>query len=372
MKKLLLLLLSALALPGYAQTKSILVLSDVHVNLSLGNDNSYHLDADSTLFLSAINSVGSQKFPFIIMPGDMLWHEKGQTKKHDTTIMKQTFKYVLDHLKKLDKNAVILPALGNNDCINHDSSDRATNALFYKAMLSPIDHNHAIYRDFMAGGYYKYSKGDWTFIMLNTVIFLSSASDPDLKAKKELSWLGAALQDAKRTHKKVWMVYHVPPGMDRYGNTPSWHNNIQSMYLDTIKKYAPVIRFQLAGHTHMDDYRLITNNGKLISYIDIAPGLCSRNGNNPAYQVIQYNSMTKVVTKVNTHYTDSLHRDWHTFGFKDFSFKFLMSAYDAASVEGKRFVENYFTNRKQKAPKTGEAVIAWAPRFYQQSTIKIK
>lgn len=355
MKSLILFLFITLPLLGSAQTDSVLVLSDVHLDLNLKPAGFYHTDSDTTLFLSEVRSVAG-KFPFIIMPGDFLSHRP----THDTGSMIKTFSYIIDQVQKTDTGAIILPALGNNDCETHNTPDRPTYRVFYNSMLKRIDKNGSIAKTFLAGGYYAYTRGDFSIIMLNT---LFCAFGPEQDAVKEIGWLGSTLQDDLRENKKVWLVYHVPPGIDRYTGNPSWYTGVQQMYLDTIKKYAAIIKFQLAGHTHMDDCRLITDSGKLISYIAITPGLDSRNGNNPAYQVMHYNGPEKTINEVSTWYTDSsTPYQWHSFSFKALDFNFLLH-YAGGSQQGKDFVKHYSTNRPLKS-------ITWNAAFCSGSIIK--
>jgi len=298
----------------------------------------------------------SGKFPFIIMPGDFLSHQP----THDTGSMIKTFRYIIEHVQKADTGAIILPALGNNDCETHNVPDVPTYRVFYNSMLKRIDKNGAIAKTFLAGGYYRYTRGDLSIIVLNT---LFCAFGPQNDAVKEIEWLGHTLQADLQENKKVWLVYHIPPGIDRYSGDPSWYASVQQMYLDTIKKYAGIIKFQLAGHTHMDDCRLITDSGKLISYIAITPGLDSRNGNNPAYQVMHYNAPDKTINEITTWYTDSATPyQWHSFGFKALDFNFLLH-YTAGSPQGKEFVKHYSTNRPMPS-------ITWDATFCDESIIK--
>jgi sphingomyelin phosphodiesterase acid-like 3 len=363
MKKILLLLFGVLPLTGYAQTDSVLVLSDVHVDLSAKKNTFYREDTDPALFISAVKNVKPGNFPFIIMPGDLLPHGDS----HSDAEMKKTCQYILKNVQHIAKDAIILPALGNNDCKSHNSPDQATYAVFYDAMLKRIDHHDSIAKTFKEGGYYSYDKEDLSIIMMNTLLF---AFGPDSAAVQELKWLGKTLAQDRRINKRVWIVYHIPPGIDRYTGGPSWHSDIQQMYLDTIKKYASVIKFQLAGHTHMNDIRLITDAGKLISYIAIAPGLDTRNGNNPAYQVIHYNTQDKMINAIRTYYTDSLSNyRWHTVDFKAFDFNFLLH-FESQSSKGADFVRNYPIRRGPLKSKNGEQ-IGWDARFCSESIIAL-
>ncbi|MDB5149683.1 MAG: hypothetical protein JWQ57_3703 [Mucilaginibacter sp.] len=364
MKKLLLLILGAFPVFGYAQSDSVLILSDVHVNLALKCKNFYHTDTDTTLFLSAIKNVKPGKYPFIIMPGDLLKHNG-----HSKEVMDKTFAYIIKNVQRIDKDAIILPALGNNDCIAHNTPNKETYDTFYKTLLEPIDQHKKIARTFYKGGYYAYEKDDLSIIVLNTVLFMCENKNLASAARAELRWLENKLSTLK-PNQSVWLVYHVPPGIDRFSKTPSWQDSIQVTYAHIIEKYASLIKFQLAGHTHMIDAKLMINNGKLFSTVVIAPGLDSRNSNNPAYQVMHFNKHDKKVNEINTYYTDSLSNyQWHAFTFKDLGFKFLLDC-DNESGKGTQFVERYTIYRGATRSEDG-ADIAWDEDFCAISAIKI-
>jgi len=355
MKNLFLFLFIALPLMGMAQTDSVLVMPDVHLDLTLKPTSFYHTDTDTTLFLSAVGNLGAQKFPFILMAGDFLSHRP----THDPANMAKTFKYIIDHVQNIDPSAVILPALGNNDCLVHNTSGKETYDVFYKSMLKRIDKNDAIYKTFSTGGYYSYETDSLSVIALNTLL---CAWGPFQDAKNEMDWLGKTLQADRRAGKKAWLFYHVPPGIDKFNGRTTWDAGVQQMYLDTIKKYAAIIKFQLSGHTHMDDCRLITDKGKLISYVAIAPGLDSRNGNNPAYQVMHFDVPSKTIRKVYTWYTDSAHPyQWFGFGFTALNYNFILH-YNSNSPEGRDFVNHYSTDRPMKRMK-------WNADFCNESII---
>lgn len=356
MKKILLLLLALLPLLAHAQTDSVLVLSDVHVDLTLKADVFYHkVDTDTALFNSAVKNAGSGKYRFIIMPGDLLSH--GDNHQEDS--MSYAFQYVVNHVHQIDTNAIILPALGNNDCVHHNAPDTATYRIFYHALLARIDRNKSIYNTFKAGGYYSYDKDGLSVIVLNTVLF---GFGPDTAAIKELNWLKATLLKKRRAHKQVWIVYHIPPGTDRYAEGPSWHADIRARYLAIIKPYAAIIKLQLAGHTHMNDAELITEHGKLISYVAIAPGLDTRNGNDPAYQVFHFNARDKAVKEIRTYYTNGAHPyQWASYTFKALDFKFLMN-YKPQSSQGLDFVKDYSIRRGTLKSKSNRPIV-WDAKF---------
>jgi hypothetical protein len=60
-----------------------------------------------------------------------------------------------------------------------------------------------------------------------------------------------------------------------------WEANYQSSFMTILSKYPGVIAMTLAGHTHMDEFRIMSPGHTL----EITPGISPCFGNNPAYKI---------------------------------------------------------------------------------------
>jgi hypothetical protein len=58
--------------------------------------------------------------------------------------------------------------------------------------------------------------------------------------------------------------------------------------MDTIEKYPGLIAMSLAGHTHMDEFRLMTTGNTLAITAGISPVF----GNNPAYKIFSMDRLS--------------------------------------------------------------------------------
>jgi hypothetical protein len=87
---------------------------------------------------------------------------------------------------------------------------------------------------------------------------------------------------------------HAPPGVDEGSTgqpanddgkvtapTMLWVSTNQTAFLSIIEKYPGVIAMSLAGHTHMDEFRLMSPGNALAITAGISPCF----GNNPAYKI---------------------------------------------------------------------------------------
>ena len=81
-------------------------------------------------------------------------------------------------------------------------------------------------QSFPTGGYYPASAPGTSkhrIVILNTVFFSTDyrnqCGDPkDDPGDDQLRWLAAQLQDAANKGNKVWLLYHIPYGIDAYNS----------------------------------------------------------------------------------------------------------------------------------------------------------
>ena len=156
-------------------------------------------------------------------------------------------------------------------------------------------------------------------VVLNTVFFSANyrnqCGDPkDDPAGDEIRWLAAQLKDAAAKEEKVWLLYHIPPGIDAFstanatdGNTvvSFWQAGYTESFLTLLDQYRDTIVFTLAGHTHMDDFRLALDRGTgRSSFLVVTPAISPIFENNPGLHVLSYDRKTFSVLDYTTHQLD--------------------------------------------------------------------
>ena len=292
---------------------------------SPGGDTNYQL---LVLALSGIHqNLGAS--PLVIFTGDILGHGLPQmfylhlngTEKPrdpaDIAAMKaftdRTVAFFMDQVRAAVGNVPVMFAVGNGDSYSGagpnvlDSSTFApdnsflvnTADLFYTKFLNGTADHQEFHTTFTKGGYYSAEPAGTNLmvISLNTILFcqLFSASETanDSIVAAELDWLDSRLAAAEIKGKKVWLLMHAPPGAD-IDTTAShvingkissaammWWPAYQTRFLQILANYPGIISLTLAGHTHMDEYRILPSSGAL----EITPSISPWFGNNPAFKV---------------------------------------------------------------------------------------
>src|SRR5689334_1561558 len=263
MKKIGAVLLVLLAIAPGAFAEKFLSVSDIHFNpfadttlvakleaadveqwsailasSSVTTFSAYGSDVNDPLLRSAIAEMQKQmpKPAFVLISGDFLAHnfqkmyqeyatDKSQTAY--TAFVTKTIAYVASQLRQIYPDVRIYPTLGNNDS---DCGDYAVapNSVFlanFRDIWSTTVDSRSFTRRFATGGYYHAdvpSLHNVRIIALNTNFFSTNYKNPCGTAGgpdpglMQLEWFDAELALARGEGKRVWLLFHIPPGMDVY------------------------------------------------------------------------------------------------------------------------------------------------------------
>jgi sphingomyelin phosphodiesterase acid-like 3 len=225
----------------------------------------------------------------------------------------KTLAFVMAQMRASVGSRPIMFAVGNSDSYsgygpNQDSSLSPDNSflldnaeLFYTTFLNgTVDHQEFL-STFTSGGYYSAEPPGTNLMVigLNTILcttlFYPVQGANDSAVATELDWFDARLAAAKVAGEKVVLLMHAPPGVDITSTlnavngagrpittaTMMWWPTYQSRLLKILSNYPGTVSLTLAGHTHMDDYRILTVSDTL----EIIPAIASYSGNNPAFKV---------------------------------------------------------------------------------------
>jgi sphingomyelin phosphodiesterase acid-like 3 len=113
-------------------------------------------------------------------------------------------------------------------------------------------------------------------------------------ATEEMRWLEGELAKARDHNDKVWLIFHIPPSIDGYATAHAtesgvdktafmWEPAYTEEFSKLLTRYHNTVTISLAGHEHMDDFRLISN-----SVVLMTPAVSPIFGQNPAFRVVSY------------------------------------------------------------------------------------
>jgi len=275
----------------------------------------YGHDSNYPLLASMLSAAQGPAYDYVLNTGDNLSHgfeqafqrAGGADKDYESFVLK-TLQFVDRMLAQSFPGVPLISTLGNNDSACGDYM-LAPNSAMLTALgrdLPVIARDPQALRDFAIGGFYvtphpTVPKHD--IVVLSDVFWSHSyrdncdpsGGDP---GAAELAWLEWTLYQEKLAGRSASLVMHIPPGIDAYsssrGACPAsiksfWQDAYADLFLDLVAAYKDVLRGSYAGHTHMDDFRVVADaSGTPILTTRIAPSVSPLFGNNPSFTVVLY------------------------------------------------------------------------------------
>jgi hypothetical protein len=275
---------------------------------------------------------------FILYPGDLLAHrwqaryDALAAEPHDADprayrdFTAKVVRFLAAEFRERFPTAPILPTLGNEDSFCGDYRIEPGGpflSMFAEAwdpLLGNLADGSDFHQTFVRGGYYSVplpGPPGHRLVVLNTVVFSvdyenACGSITRTPALDQLRWLSRTLARAEADGEAVWLLMHVPPGIDGFdsaealerGESPVtfWQPELSSQFLRLVDRHRSSVRLAFAGHTHMDDFRVVVLESEPVLPCKIVPAISPIFGNNPGYQVYRYDRGTGEVQGYRTYF----------------------------------------------------------------------
>lgn len=295
----------------------------------------YGSDSPFPLVQGSLDDASSRlaKPDFVLIPGDFLAH--GWSAKYDQlapqtrrqnpaayqAFTRRVMQFLAGRLHQAFPQTPLFPVLGNDDSdcgdylIGPDSPFLEMFAEVWSPLMAlPGAEETAglpeVISTLRRGGYYSVRLPrlkNHRLIALNTVFcapqYSNACGDPTATpALDQFRWLETALAVAERQGEQVWLLLHIPPGIDSYATQkasgqaqPLWQPELTAWFLQLVKRHEGILQMAFAGHTHMDDFRVIQLDDRPVLLTKIAPAVSPIFGNNPGYQIFHYERASGVV-----------------------------------------------------------------------------
>ncbi len=292
----------------------------------------YGQDANVALFQSALADL-KKRVPdpdFIVYPGDFLVHSFGRRAEQavgphggDTrrALAVGTITFMRHAFRARYPDTPILPALGNTDNACGDYATAPNSPFLHdlvplvKDLVGEKNLLPGFESSFTTGGYYAArhpTVPGGRIVVLNNVLWSAKYQNRCGDAQRDgdpgqvmMAWLHWQLANARLTGAPVWLIYHIPTGMDAYATHKAdrtacggavvsmWHPRYQEGFLDLVNTYADVLKMAFSGHTHHDGFRLVrAAAGEPVMVEKGVAGVSPIYYNAPAYAVVPYDRTT--------------------------------------------------------------------------------
>ncbi|HUY93755.1 MAG TPA: metallophosphoesterase [Terracidiphilus sp.] len=331
------------------------------------------LDTSYALLKTSFDYIRTQSsgVAFITVSGDLLAHDFRRkygrvfhgngTPEYDelyAVFAEKAANFAIMELNRLAPGVPVYVALGNNDSACDDYGMHRKDEFLtetVKQVTEPVpssERDKAIDR-YTEGGYYSVSLPapiqNARLLVLEDVYWAGNyktcggASD----AVEELKWLNQQLADARTNKEAVWVMGHIPTGIDPYGTLYGTGGNCQAIrprpfltsdnLFDMIAGGGDVIRLALFAHTHMDEIKLLEpaagGAAKEPVPTKVLPSISPYNGNNPTFTIAEIDPATATLTNYQVYAADG-NTPSATWGMEyDYAKSYGESSFSASSVK---------------------------------------
>jgi sphingomyelin phosphodiesterase acid-like 3 len=356
-----------------------------------GEDTSYAL-FDSSLQAIRKDAAGAG---FATLSGDLLAHSfdckyravfPHAAPGDYRAFVEKTLAFVVGELRAALPDTPIYVALGNNDsdCGDYQLDAHSEFLASVGRELTkgfPASERKAAEQTFASGGYYSVRLPapirNARLLVLDDLFMSAKYSTCGGKpnpaaAGAQIAWLEQQLAEARAAHEKIWVMAHIPPGVDVYSSAKHLDEVCGAkgprMFLSSEKlaevlaQFADVVQLAIFAHTHMDEIRLLKPDDAAHA-ASSAPGVAVKmassvspiNGNAPSFTVARVNPATasledfKVFAASNTSGVGAAWNEEYDWGNS-----YRQDEFSAASVAGE--IAGFAADKAQETDKSRDYI----------------
>ena len=274
----------------------------------------------------------------VMVAGDSLAHRFPRTyqttthdddREHYRKFVVKTMKFLALELRKHypDTNILVTPGNNDEDCGNYSIETGGSFLHDTAELVRDLAHGN----DETRGSWEELGSFDvphptipnMRIISLNTILFSDKyhaakfsegcVTVPSNGPDEAFNWLESRLSKAKAAHEKVWIMFHIAPGIDSYasiqqyhallkntheqapnpqtclsGVVPLWVPSRTSQFDSLLEKYHGTVIASFAGHTHVDDFRVLKASGSDSPFVLITPAISPIYNQNPSFRTVTF------------------------------------------------------------------------------------
>ncbi|WGD31899.1 metallophosphoesterase [Ancylobacter sp. WKF20] len=280
---------------------------------------------------------------FVVLTGDLIAHDFPElTQKalgftpgsaESRAFAAKTTLYVIERVREAVGGKPVFLTLGNTDsgCGDYRIDPDGPYLDATRAAVRQLAGADRLAADFdatyRAGGYYAAAHptlANVTVLVIDDALWSPEYSDPcgstgDEAGAAMLEWLGRQLAQAQAAGRRVWLLHHIPPGIDAYSTlhakgatcrariVPMLAEPYATGFTDLLARYSGTIAASFSGHDHHDDYRLLRDTAGAVVGVDkIVPAISPIFGQNPGFHVFTYDRTSGAVADIATRYLANL------------------------------------------------------------------
>lgn len=286
-------------------------------------------DANYPLMIASLKAAGERgAYDYIVYTGDYLAHDLNLWEIDEKAKFRaDTIQFINMMIEKHIPDAPVIGSLGNNDAVIGDY--RLAPGSDFLSELSGtmplVKANAPAKAQFAKGGFYKVAHPvvpDHDFVVLSVFwsrqydAFPAICSSLAQAGLDQLAMLETSLKDSKTAGRNVSLIMHIPPGIDAFKSRrnndpyPMWceqasgaaDGGFEQRFESLVREYKDLLSVGFAGHTHMDEFRVIEDGTDPALAIRVGPAVTSWRKKHSAFTVMDYDTATGAVKDYTTYF----------------------------------------------------------------------
>ncbi len=250
----------------------------------------------------------------------------GGTVEEGHALILKTTQYVHGKLRDAFPDAPLFFTLGNNDTFlgdydieeSGDAYYAATAATFHSGAITNLIAYDAFAATFTNSGSFAAPFGPGRVVSLQTAYLSANYPRGTNSGREQLERLELELQSAEAAGEPVWILLHIPPGINPYetlrqqqAGAPAaaasdWQEPFLITFCQLAAAHSETIAGIVGGHYHNRSWQLIADPATTnpVATLQIANGILYNHGNNPGFTMLTYDRQTLAFVAENTYSLD--------------------------------------------------------------------
>lgn len=233
-----------------------------------------------------------------------------------SSFIQKTIQFLVQGLVEQFPEAQFIPVIGNNDSTCGDYMVALRDPFlkdfanaWQQASKKSIPQNQS--SDFASSGHFitTLQQNPKLRIIVGNDIFMAPQYNGRCgnsfvpPGQGELSWIDQQLTAAEKADEKVWLITHIPPGVDvtrslyksiagkKSAFSPMLKDDYNQRYLDVLHRHSKNILMHFTAHGHFGEIRIPGGEVAVL----LAPSISPDKTNNPTFQVYDVDAKNMVL-----------------------------------------------------------------------------
>lgn len=254
--------------------------------------------------LADVVSVREREPEFVLYSGDFARHRVEDLEDpygNVTRIVKDVASMITNRFPGLPPERFVAGTLGNTDSfrdyglrIEEDKHQNPWLVNIGRELADAGIMKPASIDTYSFAGFEEFYIGGLVILSIDTLMYSPHLTPrpENLKADPygQFAWLSDRLKAAHNARHSVWIIGHIPPGLESFAFTELWQPQYVQRYLDIVRdpSLGSCIAAQLFGHVHTDEFRVVPGAPPGLGAVLLSASISPVYESFPSFRLVEY------------------------------------------------------------------------------------